>query len=360
MIRRIVPLAILLAAACAREAKVQEPATVRHEPATVENGGSKLRITGPYAHENLAVYLLHSDSVDNSDFITLDEGLKDGSVTVTEKGEGEVNELLLENKSPKALFVQEGDRVKGGKQDRIVGLSFVVPANSGQRPIPSFCVEQGRWSGQGMAGADFGSGAKDLAPRGVRAAAKADKDQSEVWQQVAENKRQAEGQLGAENTNSSLNETMDSAKAKKAIEPYEKWLSAVLVGKPDAVGVAFALNGRIEEVNIYPGRKLLAKLYPRLLGSYALAAALEKTAAPAPAAADVAAFMQESREKSKRTEQLAENSVTVRDLEANVQCVTEYQGKSVHSQWMRRDEKPASPPGSEQRQQMEQNAPPRR
>ena len=211
-----------------------------------------------------------------------------------------------------------------------------------------------------MAGADFGSGAKELAPRSVRAAAKADKDQSEVWQQVAENKRQAEGQLGAENTNSSLNETMDSAKAKKAIEPYEKWLSAVLVGKPDAVGVAFALNGRIEEVNIYPGRKLLAKLYPRLLGSYALAAALEKAAAPAPAPADVAAFMKESREKSKRTEQLAENSVTVRDLEANVQCVTEYQGKSVHAQWMRRDEKTASPPGSEQRQQMEQNAPPRR
>ena len=356
MIRRFAPWAVLLAFACAREVQVKAP-----ESATVESGGAKLRISGPYVHENLAVYLLHSDKVDNSDFITLDEGLKDGSVTVNEKGEGEVNELLLENNSPKALFVQEGDRVKGGKQDRIVGLSFVVPPNSGKRPIPSFCVEQGRWTSKdGLAGASFATGDEQLAPKPVREAAKAGKNQSEVWQRVGETKRAAQETLGSENTNSSLNETMDSEKTKKAVEPYEKWLSSILVGKPDAVGVAFALNGKIEEVNIYPGRKLLAKLYPRLLGSYALSATLEKKAAIPPTAADVASFMKESRERAKRTEQVAENSVTVRDFEANVQCVTEYQGKSVHAQWLRRDERPAPPPGSEQGQQLEQNAPPRR
>jgi hypothetical protein len=336
---RVLSTLVLLAAACG------SPQTAK-----IDDG---LRVTGPYVHENLAVYLLHSTAQDDRDFITLDEGLKDGTVTVTEKQEEQVNELLLENKNAKPLFVQEGDRVKGGKQDRIVGLSFVIPGGSGKTPIPSFCVEQGRWTAE-TKGAAFASGDAQLAPKQVRAAAKAGKDQSEVWQEVGGMKRRAQAALGSENTNSSLNETMDSEKTKKALEPMIKALEGILAGQPDAVGVAFALNGKIEEVNIYPGRKLLAKLYPRLLGSYALAAILEKKEGSAPPAADVTVFMKESREKAKRTEQVAGNSVTVRDLEANVQCVTEYRGKSVHTQWMRRDEKPASPPGQEQSQQLEQ------
>jgi len=348
--KRAIPFLLILAAAC-RSAG----------PATVEENGAKLRITGPYAYENLAVYLLHSDARDDRDFMTLDEGLKEGSVTVTEKGEGQVSELLLENSSPRALFIQEGDRVKGGKQDRIIGLSFVVPAKSGKMPIPSFCVEQGRWQAKdGRVDGAFTAGDQQLAPKEVRAAAKAGKDQSEVWEEVGGVKRKSQALLGSENTNSSLNETMDSEKTKKALEPYQESLEGILAGTPDAVGVAFAVNGRIEEVNIYPGHKLLAKLYPRLLGSYALSAILEKKSGKSPTAAEVAAFMKEGREKGKRTEQVAGNSVTVRDLEANVQCITEYQGKSVHSQWMRRDERTASPAGHEQSQQLEQNAPQRR
>jgi hypothetical protein len=302
---------------------------------------------------------VHSGVQDDRDFITLDEGLKEGSVTVSEKDQEQVSELLLENKSSRPLFVQEGDRVKGGKQDRIIGLSFVVPTNSGKRPIPSFCVEQGRWAGK--EGAGFASAQSSaLADNKVRFAAKAGKNQSEVWEQVGGVKQRAQVALGSENTNTSLNETMDSEKTKKALVPFEKALEGILAGKGDAVGVAFALNGKIEEVNIYPGHKLMSKLYPRLLGSYALAAVLDKKEAKAPPASDVEAFMKETREKAKRTEQVAENCVTVRDLEANVQCLTEYQGKAVHTQWMRRDEtaRPAAGNEGQQLQQVEeQNAP---
>lgn len=363
---RFVPALVVLAVAACGKPPVTESNSGRGvEPPSILPGGagSEYRISGPFVHENLAVYVVHSDKQDARDFITLDEGLKDGSVTVTEKEQEQVNELLLENNNSKPLFVQEGDRVKGGKQDRIVGLSFVVPAKSGKRPIPSFCVEQGRWTSQGgLEGASFGAGDRQLAPKEVRAAAKADKDQGGVWQEVGGMKRKAQTALGAENTNTSLNETMDSEKTKKALEPYLKALDGLLAGKTDSVGVAFALNGKIEEVNIYPGSNLLAKLYPRLLGSYALSAVIEKKEGKAPTATEVLAFMKESREKSKRTEQVAENSVTIRNLEANVNCLTEYEGKVVHTQWMRRDEasRPAAGNEGQQRlQQEEQNAPPR-
>jgi hypothetical protein len=47
------------------------------------------------------------------------------------------------------VFVQSGDIVKGGKQDRTRPYDTLVPAAAGQIPIESFCVEQGRWSKRG-------------------------------------------------------------------------------------------------------------------------------------------------------------------------------------------------------------------
>lgn len=361
---RIAPLLVLtLLAACGRAVPPPpEQSAQPAAPAVAQADAGKFRVSGPYVHDNLAVYLVHSAERDERDFSTLDEGLKDGTVSVTEKQDEQVNELQLENRGEKPLFIQEGDRVKGGKQDRIVGLSFVVPPKSGKMGIPSFCVEQGRWSA-GKEGAVFGlTQSSALADKKVRFAAKAGKDQGGVWKEVGLAKQRAQVTLGAANTNSNLNETMDSDQARKAAAPFEKVLAGLLASHPDAVGAAFALNGKIEEINVYPGHRLFAKLYPRLLGSYALAAVLEKKAGAVPTAADVAALMKEGRERGRRTENVADNTVTVRDLEAQVHCVTEYLGKAVHVQWMRRSE-PSERPANDgqQRQQVEeQNQTPRR
>jgi len=43
------------------------------------------------------------------------------------------------------LYVQAGDVVNGGRQDRTLGVDFVLPAKSGRLPVPSFCVASGRW-----------------------------------------------------------------------------------------------------------------------------------------------------------------------------------------------------------------------
>src|SRR5207248_3320243 len=42
-----------------------------------------------------------------------------------------------------------GDIVKGGRQDRVLTVSFLLPPQSGRVPIASFCVEQGRWAARG-------------------------------------------------------------------------------------------------------------------------------------------------------------------------------------------------------------------
>src|SRR5262249_54564903 len=52
------------------------------EVAEADLDGRAVRVTGPHSHENLTVFLVHSDTQDERDFITLDEGLEKGLVKI--------------------------------------------------------------------------------------------------------------------------------------------------------------------------------------------------------------------------------------------------------------------------------------
>ena len=310
---------------------------------SVEVDGKTLRITGPFAHENVSVYLIHSEDQDDHDYLTLDQGLKDGVVKISEREQERVGELQIDNQSDQYLFLQEGDRLQGGKQDRTIIASLVVPPKSGKMPVPTFCIEQSRWQ-KGRMGADFGYTANAaLAPKEVRQAAKVSGSQSQVWDEVYDKKATAQAKLGAANTNSSLNETLDSPQVKKLSDECAKALSSVLDEKDDAVGVAIVINGKVEEVNIYPNHKLLAKLYPRLMQSYAFQAALTKDEAKEATpvtCAEVAQFMTESKEKSKKKQDInGDNKLEICDLEGGrAACATEYRGTVVHKQYLSKSE----------------------
>ena len=104
------------------------------------------RLSGPHVHQNLAVYFIHGASAAGAVPLTLDEALAKGRVQVIETGQ--VNELKIENTGDEEVFVQAGDIVKGGRQDRVLMVSLLLPPHSGAVPISSFCVEAGRWSGR--------------------------------------------------------------------------------------------------------------------------------------------------------------------------------------------------------------------
>ena len=105
------------------------------------------RVSGPIVHENLAIYLVHGKSAAGPVPLTLDEALAKRAVKVHETGN--VNELQIENLGADEVFVQSGDIVKGGQQDRVLTVSLILPPKSGRIPIASFCVEQGRWAARG-------------------------------------------------------------------------------------------------------------------------------------------------------------------------------------------------------------------
>ena len=101
-------------------------------PSLAEQGH---RLSGPHTYENLAVYFLHGVSASGAVPLTLQEAVAKGRVQVIETGQ--VNELQIENTGTEPVFVQAGDIVKGGKQDRVLTVSFLLPAKSGRLPIAS-------------------------------------------------------------------------------------------------------------------------------------------------------------------------------------------------------------------------------
>ncbi len=144
-------------------------AAAGHAAATAD---AAMRISGPHVHDNLAVYFIHGPSAEGPVPLTLAEALEKGRVKVIETGE--VNELKVENLGDESIFIQSGDIVKGGKQDRALTTSLILQPKSGEVPIASFCVEHGRWSSRGVeSSAMFSSASEAMPSRAAKLAMKA-------------------------------------------------------------------------------------------------------------------------------------------------------------------------------------------
>ena len=133
----------------------------------IDVDGSRYRISEPLVHKNMTVFVLSSDHQDEQNYLTLDDGLAAGLVTIAEQDEEQVNSLQIDNRSDRPLYLQEGERLEGGKQDRTIASTVVVPPHSGSVKIASYCVEHNRWQEKDK-GRSFGFTMNAaLAPKGV-------------------------------------------------------------------------------------------------------------------------------------------------------------------------------------------------
>lgn len=112
-----------------------------------------LVIGNPVASGNLSVFFIHGSDFDSrTEFLTLEEAMEKKQVIVKETGT--VSELRIKNVGDEVVFIQSGDIVMGGKQDRTLQFDMILPGKSAEFPIKSFCVEAGRWRPRGTESAD--------------------------------------------------------------------------------------------------------------------------------------------------------------------------------------------------------------
>ena len=105
---------------------------------------SQFQVTAPIQHENLTIQFLLGPSVP-PDYLTLAEGCRLNIVEIIETGT--VGRLSVHNRSlKKPLFIQLGELLKGGLQDRTIATDLVLDPGEQYDGLSVYCVEQARWS----------------------------------------------------------------------------------------------------------------------------------------------------------------------------------------------------------------------
>ncbi|MGB8770477.1 MAG: DUF6569 family protein [Candidatus Korobacteraceae bacterium] len=250
---------------------------------------SDLHVLPPVTRGNLSIYpVVGGAENDTSRLLTLDEGLRAGSVVVTEAGSlqglvrpgtpwprrsgAEVNRLVLINNSDRPLLLLAGEVVTGGKQDRVIGVDRIVSPKSDPIDLAVFCVEPGRW----VASSDrFGSMKSQMAQPSVRTPAMAERDQQSVWNMVASAVGgmatavpQASPSMRASTSYAKAMENPDvQRKVGSVAADYDGMLRELK--KEGAKGVVVAINGRIMWADVFASTDLLEKYWQKLVRSYA-------------------------------------------------------------------------------------------
>lgn len=320
-------------------AAAQTSAPSRQDPKPNISG---YRLSGPYTHKNLTVFLVHGKDQTTKTFLTLQEALAQKKVRVYETKD--VNELQIRNLSNQDIYVQAGDIVRGGEQDRMISIDFIVPPRSGRMPIEAFCVESDRWERRGNeAPTTFSSSENYASSKDLQLAAKSGKSQEAVWENVSK----IQAGLSAntmvnvmdEASPTSLELSVENRAVRRTTAAYTRALSGIVSNKKDVIGYVFAINGKVNSADIYASRALFAKLWPKLIKANAVEALseLQKDLEIKPISTEsVRAFLAESEQPA----------AEMKDVTARVKLVTreddknafyETQDRAIKDGWVHRN-----------------------
>jgi hypothetical protein len=252
---------------------------IASEKITTEQSG-RFKVLGPFTHRNLTLYLVKGkDVIRKTKFVTLEQALKDGKVTVGETGN--VRSLVISSMyDAEYVFIQAGDIVKGGRQDRTLSTDLIVPPSAKKIPLQSFCVESGRWRARGTEKVDkFSMSSNQVASRDLRVASRYRGSQQEVWENAAELQDKLSHNVGksvrSPASSSSLELTLGNKDVRKHAQDYIDALRDIIKDRKHIIGFVFAINGQLNTAEVYGSEDLFRQLWPKLLRTAAVEAFAE-------------------------------------------------------------------------------------
>jgi hypothetical protein len=240
---------------------------------------SPFHFSDPIQYENLIVQFLLGPSVP-PDYLTLAEGCLLNLVEILETGI--VGRLSVHNRSPKKpLFIQIGELLKGGLQDRTIATDLVLDPGEQYDGLSVYCVEQARWSQRHEEDhKKFVSTHDFVATKPLRSTLERREDQQSVWAAVASAKNlmasQMPGYLESKVSPSSLQLSVEDPALQKNVQQWFLGISGQVQVDTKTVGVAITINDRLEKIEWYGHTRLFRHLWPGLLRAAILEALLER------------------------------------------------------------------------------------
>ena len=285
---------------------------------------SQLSVGQPAVHGNLAFYpvYLPGGGEKLGDVLTMAEAAETGKFKIAELEEGaSVNSLAVHNDTDKHVVMLAGEMIRGAKQDRIISYDTVIPPG-GKFDVDAFCVEAGRWTEV----SEHFTHKKEMAPASVRATAQGKQDQGQVWAEVSK----VNADRGTVTGTDALTASYDDPEFQADVKKYEKAL-ADLAKKREVVGVLVVAEGKVKAGDVFANHDLFVAIWPQLLTSYAMDAALAGDLGDIPDVAAMETYLAqlEDAEREMTYEDAMQNRSSLSAGEMSAYEL-EYKGKKLH------------------------------
>ena len=245
----------------------------------------------PVAVANLAVFLVQlprgrttprarSTAPPSVEFICLEQARAAGEIVISETGVTE--RVRLENHSTRDLFIQAGEILRGGNQDRAVAGDLIIPAPRHEPEscmVPVFCAEPERSTPMRGGTPDLFTLFDQCCP-----ARRLKKElrlgtQEDVWREITSLRDAVFDIISYNGTRATppyslwvLNELLDTL---GWLTPYVHPLLPLARAHQEATGAVFALNGQLNCADLYATPALFRQLWPKLLWAMTVEAVVE-------------------------------------------------------------------------------------
>ena len=252
---------------------------------------SAMTILDPVAVANLAVFLVQlprsrttarkQTAAPPGEFLALEHARAAGEVVISETGATE--RVRLENHSKQDLFIQAGEILRGGNQDRAVAGDLIIPAPRHEPEshwVPTFCAEPERSTPMRSGTPDLFTLFDQFCPgRRLKKELRLG-TQEDVWREITGLRDSVFDIISYNGTRATppyslwvLNELLDSL---GWLTPYIHPLLPLARAHLEATGAVFAVNGKLSCADLYATPALFQQIWPKLLWAMAVEALVEQ------------------------------------------------------------------------------------
>ena len=197
------------------------------------------------------------------DIVSLSQALKEGLVTVTERGTASIDNvhwLRFNTHTDKPVFIGGGEIVGGGRQDRMVIRDTILEPSVRDQYVPVMCVEEGRWSEKEK---KFAYG--NFANPHLRKVLDSTRNQVLVWREVD---RQLQTGAFKNTTQSYLSRNIDKKFIQLNDEYFNFFRQKFMSTDSNVVGFVAISGDKVIGSDIFAGRNLFYQQLEPILKSY--------------------------------------------------------------------------------------------
>ena len=240
------------------------------------NASAGYRLDGPFTYENLSLYRVHGGASKAPAPLDIGSAFKQGMIQLHKS---KTLNATIDNLSDREVFVQFGTLLVGATQDQLISTELILPPRSTGIPIDVFCIEKGRWlprlggdvSNFSTTGALLPSSVAQLwlLASSVHSLSAGRLRQLGVWMSIDDFLRDLSGRVGTSTEQlaspTGLALALNGSALQSAEQNYLDALQPKGESETDIIGMAFAINGKLQNADVYSSNDLFRQMWPSLL-----------------------------------------------------------------------------------------------